>query len=552
LRLTTLQSLEIRAAVVTLWSLSIYLGLRGMPTLKLRQDITRSLPYVGANGKHQCIYWDSALECFGLRVYPSGRRTFVYSYWVHRRKRLGTIGRADVLTLEDARRKAKALLGQVASQHDPQNLKDQMRKALTITQLAEVYIENYAKLKKRSWKQDESVLKRLLIPALGTRLAMIVTTADIQQIHTEKGSKHPGTANSFLIVVRKLFNWAPTAGHLPKGHTNPAVGITGFPKRKRRRFLTTAEMPRFIQALEQEDSEYAKHALWLLLLTGLRMRELLKAKWADIDWDAGTLFIGLTKNGEPLLAPLSDEALARLRHIPRLASNPYIICGKSPGEHFRELGPVLRRILRRAAIENLRVHDLRRTVGSWLAQGGTTLHLIGDVLNHLDPKTTAGYAYFQTQQRRDVLTQHANKVLSCVPQQSRVVVEPKTLSANQLLRTDASAPADGSIPSASIARRHFFEREELYKLVWIAPVSEVARKLGVSDVGLAKLCRRAAVPVPGRGYWARVEAGQHIGAEPLPPAPEGLPQLLGIRARATSNKEGVASSVQEHQSPEAM
>lgn len=126
---------------------------------------------------------------------------------------------------------------------------------MTVKKLAEVYIENYAKLKKRSWKEDQSLLKRLLIPALGTRLAITVTTADIQQIHTEKGATHPGTANNFLVVARKLFNWAPTARHLPKGHTNPVVGITGFPKRKRRRFLTTAEMPRFIQALEQEDSE---------------------------------------------------------------------------------------------------------------------------------------------------------------------------------------------------------------------------------------------------------------------------------------------------------
>lgn len=99
-----------------------------------------------------------------------------------------------------------------------------LRKALTITELVEAYIDNYAKLKKRSWKQDESFLKRLLIPALGTRLAMTVTTADIQQIHTAQGATYPASANNFLIVVRKLFNWAPTAGHLPKGYTNPVVG----------------------------------------------------------------------------------------------------------------------------------------------------------------------------------------------------------------------------------------------------------------------------------------------------------------------------------------
>jgi integrase len=121
----------------------------------------------------------------------------------------------------------------------------------------------------------------------------------------------------------------------------------------------------------------------------------------DLNWDMRTLFVGLTKNGEPLLAPLSEAALARLRVIPRMASNPHIICGRDPGKHLSGLGRALTRVLKRAGLENIRIHDLRRTVGSWLAQDGKSLHLIGDVLNHRDPKTTAGYAYFQTQQRRD-------------------------------------------------------------------------------------------------------------------------------------------------------
>lgn len=122
---------------------------------------------------------------------------------------------------------------------------------------------------------------------------------------------------------------------------------------------------------------------------GLRSKELLKAKWEDIDWDMGTFFIGLTKNGEPLLAPISDAAMDRLRVIPRISDNPYIICGRLPGQYLRGLGGPLRRALKRAGLVNLRIHDLRRTVGSCLAQDGQSLHLIGDVLNHRDPKTTA-------------------------------------------------------------------------------------------------------------------------------------------------------------------
>ena len=354
-----------------------------MPVLKLRQADVRALPYVGRGAKHQCIYWDKALPCFGLRTYPSGRRVYVCSYRIRRRKRLALLGRADVLTLDQA------------------------------------------------------------------------------------------------------------------DHANPILGIKWFPERQRRRYITTVEMPDFIRALEAEDNEYARHGLWLLLLLGLRSIELLKAKWADIDWDMGTLFVGLTKNGEPLLAPLSDAAMARLKMIPRIANNPYIICGHKRGRPLTGLGEPLRRVLARASLQNIRVHDIRRTVGSWLAQSGVSLHLIGDVLNHRDLRTTLGYAYFQTQQRREALNGHGGKVLSLAAAHLRVTVPPRALSAEVVLR-----------PAGPRSRhRHYFKRESLHELVWTAPVVEVAKRLGVSDVGLANLCRRAEIPTPGRGYWARVESG---------------------------------------------
>jgi hypothetical protein len=101
----------------------------------------------------------------------------------------------------------------------------------------------------------------------------------------------------------------------------------------------------------------------------------------------------------------------------------------------------------------------------------------------------------------------------------RVTAPPRVLSAEVVLK-----------PAGPRSRhRHYFKRESLHELVRTAPVLEVAKRLGVSDVGLAKLCRRAEIPTPGRGYWARVESGQRIGRPPLPPAPESLPELLRIR-----------------------
>lgn len=271
----------------------------------------------------------------------------------------------------------------------------------------------------KTWKNDQSSLRRFVLPKLKDRLAISVASPDLEEIHARVGADHPYAANRILSIYRKMVNWAKVAGLLPRDYALPTAGIVRFPERGRKRFITTVEMPSFLQALEQEDNDYARHGLWLLLLTGLRCNELLKAKWADIDWDMGTLFIGLTKNGDPLLAPLSDAAIARLRTIPRIQGNSYIICGRKLGGHLTSLSDALKRVLRRAGLENIRIHDLRRTVGSWLAHHGCSLHLIGDVLNHRDPKTTAGYAYFQTQQRRDALS---SMLIRCWPWPRRICV----------------------------------------------------------------------------------------------------------------------------------
>ncbi len=499
-----------------------------MPTLKLRQDNVRTVPYQGHGGKHQCVYWDEALESFGLRVYPTGRRVYVCAYRVNGRKRLARLGRADAVSLDQARKKAMTYLAKAANQEDPQRNIDAQRQLKTIDELYEAYIEGHAKKKKKTWKEDQSYLKRHVLSKLSGRLAVSLVTADIEAIHSQLGVEHPYGANDVLKVVRKMFNWGKVAGLVPRDHPNIVAGIVRFPERARKRFVTTVEMPRLLQALEQEDNDHARHGIWLLLLMGLRSNELLKAKWEDIDWDMGTLFIGLTKNGEPLLAPISDAAMDRLRAIPRISDNPYIICGRLPGQYLRSLGGPFQRTLKRAGLANLRIHDLRRTVGSWLAQDGQSLHLIGDVLNHRDPKTTAGYAYFQTKQRRDALTGHGSRVLALTPSHLRKPTAPTGVSADTLLPAADTNPIIAT-PNSVAHYRHFFRRDALYRLVWTLPVSEIAVRLGVSDVALAKLCRRAAIPIPGRGYWQRTEAGQPVEPSPLREAPTGLPELLRIR-----------------------
>ena len=288
--------------------------------------------------------------------------------------------------------------------------------------------------------------------------------------------------------------------------------------------MTTVEMPRLLTAINGEEDEYARHALWLLLLTGLRLNELLKSKWQDVDWDFRTLYVGKTKNGEPVLAPLSDAAISCLKQVPVLNNNPHIICGRKPGSYLVGLRRIWYRVRTVANLEDVRIHDLRRTVGSWLVQHGESLHLVGQVLNHRDPKTTAGYAYFQTQQRERALTVHGQALLKLVPIAGRLLDTSKYEAELTSNLPDLTSPAIKP-------RAHYVARDVLYRLVWEAPVSEVAARFGISDVGLAKACRRAAIPVPPRGYWAKTEAGIFVEQPLLPPPPPGIRGIIRIRNR---------------------
>jgi Arm DNA-binding domain len=231
-----------------------------MPNIKLRQDIVRTVPYVG-DGRTQCIYWDIGLAGFGLRVFATGLRTYVCAYRVHRRRRIASLGRAILLTLDEARKKAVRYLGLAASNSDPQSEADALSSAITVGALIHLYVENHAKKKKKTWKQDESYLRRWLQPTHGTHPVTTLTSANIEQIHADKGSDHPHAANGFIEVVRKMFNWARTTGKVPRDFANPGVGIVRFPHVKRKRFVTTIEMPRLLAAIDSEEHEYARHAI---------------------------------------------------------------------------------------------------------------------------------------------------------------------------------------------------------------------------------------------------------------------------------------------------
>ena len=174
--------------------------------------------------------------------------------------------------------------------------------------------------------------------------------------------------------------------------------------------MSHEEFPKLATAINAELNQSVVAAIWLYLLTGVRKTELLSLKWSDINLDRKELKLTDTKNGKSHYLPLSQAAIDILNQIQRIEGNPYVITGKNEGCHLVNISKPWDRIKEAAGLEDVRLHDLRRTVGSWLAQSGNSLHLIGKVLNHSNQSTTAVYARFGQDSAGKHLEQHGQLI----------------------------------------------------------------------------------------------------------------------------------------------
>ncbi len=359
------------------------------------------------------IRWCSDPVGFGLRIYPTGKKSFVLKYRHNNRSRVLTIGKYGELTLDQARKQAKQYLAQNITGADPLEIRHKERHGKTVKDLCNLFLELHTpkRKNKKSQADDKRRINKHIIPAFGNLKANDIKRADVAALHNRIG-KNNGSyeANRTLSLISKMFNLADIWGIVEEGKPNPTQKIERFKEKARDRFVTQEELPALIKAVDNEQNQSARFAIWLYLLTGMRKSELLALKWSDIDLNNAELHLGDTKNSKKHTIPLSPEAVELIRHIPKAKSNPYLLPGKKPGAHIVNIDKAWRRIRKEAGLEDVHIHDLRRTVGSWMAQSGNSLHLIGRVLNHSNVSTTAIYAKFSQENVREALNNHAKKI----------------------------------------------------------------------------------------------------------------------------------------------
>jgi integrase len=293
--------------------------------------------------------------------------------------------------VEQARKEVARMIGEIAQGNDPAGDRRKARGETTVGELFALYLDGHAKPHKRSWKEDQAQYERYLARWKARRLSQ-VHRGDVAALHAKIGRENGHyAANRLLALLSAMFNFAATLGF--KGG-NPAHGVKKFKEQSRDRFLHADEIKAFFAALSDE-AEPWPDLFTLSLLTGARKSNVLAMKWADLDLTRGLWRIGEaeSKNKEPLLCVLHPAAVEILRrradaNAGKDNPNEYVFPSHGGTGHVTETKTAWKRIVTRAQIKDIRLHDLRRTLGSWQAATGASLSILGRTLGHKNVATT--------------------------------------------------------------------------------------------------------------------------------------------------------------------
>ena len=360
----------------------------------LGAQLIRDLPTPERGSK---IYYDGDPVGFAVRITAGGARTFVMNYTVRTNgiRRLKKIGRhgPNGWTVTAAREEAKGLRKLIDNGGDPMGEIHAARAAPNVADLAELYCERKLPSKRpKTQVEDRAMLRLFVLPALGRLKVADVDHADIVKLHRGLKDK-PTRANRVVSLCSRLFNLAIRE---KMRLDNPAKGVERNPEDRRERYLSQAELVRLTEALGECSNQLAADVIRLLLLTGARRGEVLGMEWPHVDLEAGvwTKPSSHTKTKKLHRVPLNAAALEVLVKLKdQDLSERYVFPSRRPGQPLQELHRAWKRVLKEAEIEDLRIHDLRHSYASILASAGLSLPIIGALLGHAQPSTTARYAH---------------------------------------------------------------------------------------------------------------------------------------------------------------
>lgn len=371
---------------------------------KLTEALVRDLT---APDTGESTEWDTAVRGFGCRIRPGGKKVFVVKYRTATgQQRKMTLGAWPVMTVDEARRRAKQALGAVADGKDPAGEKAADQAAPTMADLARDYIAR-AEITKRasSVRNDRGMWERNILPVLGQVKVKDVTRKQVESLHRAMKDT-PYAANRVLALLSNAFSVA-------KGWDwrldNPVQGIARYQEEKRQRWYHGEEAARLLAVLQGHPNRRGANAMLLLLLTGARKGEVLGATWDQFDLDRAvwTKPAHTTKQKRVEHVPLSPHAIELLRGLKEGADPDglFLFPGDAPGKPYQEPKRFWAAVCKAADLEDAHIHDLRHTFISMLVSSGVPLYTAGRLAGHTQAATTQRYAHLSDDPLRQATTQ---------------------------------------------------------------------------------------------------------------------------------------------------
>ena len=368
----------------------------------------------------ETMWWDDDPRAtgFGVRSYPGGGKSFFVDYRLNGRQRRFTIGPFPRWSAEAAREEAKKLRKEIDRGTDIAGDKRARRTAPTVQDLINRYIEDH--LPKKTLVGPRVTDEKKMLAEIGDKLGRHTKVAeihggDIADMHRRiTESDRPVRANRILAVCSKMFSLAlmPLAGEtLPwrnAAQGNPCVGVQKNREEAKERFFSQAELAAISDALAKYPGAVAADCVRLIMLTGCRPLEAMKAGWEEFDKEPGTWVkpTAHTKQRKVHKLPLSPAAIKLVDRLRKKRKGRWVFPGGKPGAHLTVLSRVWTFVRKETGLKDARVYDLRHSYASIGAGGGLSLLVIGRLLGHSQSRTTQRYAHLAD----DPLKEAADKV----------------------------------------------------------------------------------------------------------------------------------------------
>lgn len=368
-----------------------------MPVLKLDAFTVQGLTCPSDKAKE--TYRCDAIVGFIVEVHRSGAKTYALKYrdpnGAQRQYKIANV--AD-LSFAEAKKEAIRVRSRVVVGKNPAEERKAERTVPTLAQLSVQYLE-HVRSYKRAPEIDERALKLHLLPKFGKRRINQLDRAEIVEwlaAHVRDGYAQ-ATVNRWQVVLSHMLRLAKVWG-VAGSEVNPLEGVKQRdPCNKVERFLSADETGRLRRAVEESPNPMLTPIVAVLLMTGCRKRELLDAKWDEFRLDQRQWRIPTSKSGKPRHVPLSDDAVAVLRALPRVEGCPYVVPNPKTGRPFRSIYNSWNSARIAAGVPDCRVHDLRHSMASNMANSGQSLLVIGEILGHSQPRTTLRYAHLSNE-----------------------------------------------------------------------------------------------------------------------------------------------------------